>query len=126
MRLACAFAAALCAIVVLPGPPQRAAAAAYCLTGNTMPPQCTYESAQQCARAAQNPGIGCVPNQAEVQHVYGGGRYCLATEQRIEYCIYGDFSSCNTAALHQGALCYDRHAIGPTDPYQYDTRRPPY
>ena len=102
----------------------HAEAAAYCLTGNTMPPQCNYETARQCAAAAQNPGTGCVPNPAEAHYLYGGQRYCVATEQRIQYCLFTDFLSCNEDAQRRGAVCYDRNAIGPADPYRYDTRRP--
>ncbi|HLY56017.1 MAG TPA: hypothetical protein VKS60_10700, partial [Stellaceae bacterium] len=71
-----------------------------------------------------NPGTGCLPNPREIQQVFGGGRYCVATEQRIQYCLFSDFLSCNSDAQTRHGLCYDRQALGPADPYRYDTRRP--
>ena len=122
--VAAGLGAAVLAALILVGSPRQATAAAFCLTGNTMPPQCNYESARQCEAQAQNPGIGCVPNPAEIQQTFGGGRFCVATEQRIQYCLFSDFLSCNTDAQRRAGICYDRHGIGPADPYRYDTRRP--
>jgi hypothetical protein len=99
-----------------------AQAAAFCLTSNTMPPQCVYETVSQCAAAAENPGIGCIPNPNEQQQFFGTGRYCVATEQRIEYCLFADYQSCNSDAQRRRGICYDRGAIGPNDPYRFDTR----
>jgi hypothetical protein len=100
----------------------RAQAAAFCLVGNTITPQCVYETASQCAAAAENPGIGCVPNPNEQQQFFGTGRYCVATEQRIEYCLFSDYQSCNSDAQHRRGICYDRDSIGPNDPFRFDTR----
>ncbi len=126
MRFALLPLALLLTALLLPAAPRSAEAAAFCLVANTMAPLCTYESIQQCTAASENPTFGCIPNPNEMQQVYGSNRYCVATEQRIQYCIYSDYSSCNADAPRKKGVCYDHGAIGPTDPYQYDTRRPPY
>ncbi|HVJ55908.1 MAG TPA: hypothetical protein VM689_25830 [Aliidongia sp.] len=114
------------AMAFVGGGSERAEAAAFCLVANNMAPQCNYETVQQCQQQSENPGFGCIPNPNEMQQVFGSSRYCVATEQRIEYCLFSEYGACNTDAQRRRGVCYDSGAIGPTDPFQYDTRKPAY
>lgn len=92
--------------------PMAAIGAPFCLQTQTIPPQCLYYDAAECAQDANRQGGLCAPNPAELKVSAGIGHYCLLTSSGVASCIYADLSTCTSDAQKQHAAC----ALAPDSP----------
>ena len=102
---------------VLPG---SAHAAPFCLSNQSVPPQCIYTDPASCERESARQGGVCVANPAEVHLSSGVGQYCLVTATQASFCVYSDRSTCANDALRQGGACVYAPGVAPSrapDPY---------
>ena len=85
--------------------PLAAGAAPFCLTSQTIPPQCIYYDAALCGRDASRQGGICSANPSEMRLVAGVGQYCMVTSGGAAVCQYSDVDTCFKDATRQGGTC---------------------
>ena len=103
---------------------QPAMGAPFCITSQTIKPQCDYTDAAECRqRADQIKGL-CVANPKELTIRRGTGKYCLVDSGRVPHCIYSDRTSCDNEAVRHGAVCIESVQPMVQEPlYQRDPNR---
>ena len=104
--------------------PTLVQAAAFCVAGPGLPPQCLYDDIVTCQRASDPPNSACIVNPQTVLSYVGGSNTCLVSPSRIAQCIYTDRDQCNGEAYRSGGVCISRTdmADNNADPYRFDPR----
>jgi hypothetical protein len=104
-------------------PARTALAAAFCVVGVAVPPQCMYDDISTCNGASSPPNTYCSVNPEATLLYHGPGRYCAVQSDRLAQCLFSCFGECETAARGD-AICVDRgEKPNPNNPYRYDKRR---
>ncbi len=98
-------------------------AATFCVVGPAIPPQCLYESVNDCIRASDSINTFCGINPETHLSYYGSQRYCTVDSARITQCLFSSWDECSRAASRQAAICIDREAkADDVNPFKYDQR----
>lgn len=98
-------------------------AANFCVAGAGIAPQCLYDDADVCIKAADPPNTYCSVNQDAILNYSGNSRYCAVSSNQAVECIYIDRNQCNEEAQRRRGICIDR--VGMNDkhnPYKFDPR----
>jgi hypothetical protein len=83
-----------------------AMAAPFCITSEALPPQCIYVDPTLCQRDAQHlRNAECTVNRNEVRVRPGIGHYCMVTADRVSFCNYQNYDSCQADANRHNAAC---------------------
>jgi hypothetical protein len=110
--------AALGLVLFCAAPPSPAAAAPFCITDRTYPPQCIYVDPNACREAAERAHAYCVANQTLTLSQTGTSAYCIVRSDQSKLCVYPDRNTCNVEAAREKSVCVDsRPNAGPTTAY---------
>lgn len=100
-----------------------AEAAKFCVAGAGLSPQCIYDDAQVCMRAADPPNTSCSVNPDAALSYSGNNRYCTVSSNQAVLCIYTDRNQCNDEASRRREICIDRIGMNEkNNPYKNDPR----
>lgn len=102
---------------------QAAAAAAFCVVGQDIPPQCLYDDITTCNAASSPPTTYCDVNPATYLKYFGSQRYCAVNSELQAQCLYNSRILCEGALGGQAVICIDRgEKPDEINPYRYDPR----
>jgi hypothetical protein len=101
-----------------------ALAAAFCVVGEDIPPQCMYDDIITCnAAAGASPNTYCDVNPAATLKYFGSQRYCAVNAELQAQCLYNSRILCQGTLNGQPAICIDRgEKPDEITPYRYDPR----
>lgn len=100
--------------------PVAAFAAPFCVSTESLPPQCLYHDPAICQRDAAEQGGVCSVNTAEYKPTPGIGQYCVVTPSLVSLCVYPDRTSCMADAESRDGTCVKAPTVAPygaPDPY---------
>jgi hypothetical protein len=100
-----------------------ALAAAFCVVGTSIPPQCMYDDIQTCNASSTPPESYCDVNPATTLKYFGSQRYCAVDSNLQAQCLYNSRILCQSTLGGQAVICIDRGET-PDDisPFRYDSR----
>lgn len=108
--------------LVLAGP-LPAMASPFCVGGAGIAPQCLYDDAVLCKKAAHPPNTSCVVNPDATLSYVGGANYCLVQSSLLAQCLFVDRNQCNGEARKSHGVCIDRRSVkDDNNPFKFDNR----
>lgn len=108
------------AMLITTGWSAGAHAAPFCISNQSVPPQCMYYDAAQCEKEAALQGGVCSANPQRLTLRPGIGQFCVVTSSLISLCVYSDRGSCIAEAARQHGTCVAAPNVAPSrspDPY---------
>ena len=99
-------------------------AAAFCVVGQTVPPQCMYTDIKTCnASASASSNTYCAVNSEATLKYYGSQKYCTVDSHLLAQCLYNSRRLCDDAVKGQAVICIEKEEKPDEhNPYRYDPR----